>query len=176
MAEGRRQMETNLIGAARLIQLCLPHMRALGRGKILNISSIGGKLATPMGGWYHASKFALEGYSDALRNEVAQFGIDVVVIEPGGVASEWARIASDEALRYSGSGAYAGMAHKFNDLQKQQTQVPGPQVISDLIVKALKAKRPKARYHGGFLAGPMLFLRYILSDRLFDRMIMMAMR
>jgi NAD(P)-dependent dehydrogenase (short-subunit alcohol dehydrogenase family) len=176
VAEGRRQMETNLFGAARLIQLCLPAMRAQGRGRIINISSIGGKLATPMGGWYHASKFALEGYSDALRNEVAQFGIDVVVIEPGGVASEWAGIASEEALRYSGTGAYAGLAHKFNDLQNQQTRIPGPQVISDLVVKALKARRPKARYHGGFLAGPMLFLRHVLSDRLFDRMIMMAMR
>ena len=176
LAEGRRQMETNLFGAARLVQLCLPAMRAQGRGKIINISSIGGKLASPMGGWYHASKFALEGYSDALRNEVAQFGIDVVVIEPGGVASEWAGIASEEALRYSGTGAYAGLANKFNDLQKQITNNPGPTVISDLVIKALKARRPKARYHGGFLAAPMLFLRYVLSDRLFDRMIRMAMR
>lgn len=176
LAEGRRQMETNLFGAARLVQLCLPAMRAQGRGKIINISSIGGKLASPMGGWYHASKFALEGYSDALRNEVAQFGIDVVVIEPGGVASEWAGIASEEALRHSGTGAYAGLANKFNDLQKQITNNPGPKVISDLVIQALKARRPKARYHGGFLAAPMLFLRYVLSDRLFDRMIRMAMR
>src|ERR1700749_460585 len=90
MAEGRRQMETNLIGPARLIQLSLPHMRAQRYGRIFNISSIGGKLATPLGGWYHASKYALEGYSDSLRNEVARFGIDVVVIEPGEIETSGA--------------------------------------------------------------------------------------
>ena len=104
MDEARRQMETNLFGLARLAQLCLPTMRAQGSGRILNISSIGGKFALPLGGWYHASKFALEGYSDALRNEVRQFGIDVVVIEPGGFASEWESIAADAAKRVSGSG------------------------------------------------------------------------
>lgn len=80
--DGRRQIETNLIGAARLVQLCLPVMRAQRSGHILNISSMGGRLAMPLGGWYHASKFGLEGYSDSLRNEVRQFGIKVVVICP----------------------------------------------------------------------------------------------
>jgi NAD(P)-dependent dehydrogenase (short-subunit alcohol dehydrogenase family) len=84
MDAGRRQMEVNLIGVARLTQLCLPHMRERKSGKIVNVSSIGGKCAFPLGGWYHASKFALEGYSDCLRMEVRSFGIDVVVIEPGG--------------------------------------------------------------------------------------------
>src|ERR1700742_2749580 len=90
MDEGRRQLETNLIGPARLVQPCLPHMRAQRYGRIFNISSIGGKLATPLGGWYHASKYGLEGYSDSLRNEVARFGIDVVVIEPGGIETSGA--------------------------------------------------------------------------------------
>lgn len=174
--EGRRQLEINLIGAARLTQLCLPHMRARRFGKIFNISSIGGRFALPLGGWYHASKFALEGYSDALRNEVRQFGIDVIVIEPGGIESEWAEIAVGEADRYSAEGAYAGLADKFRKLQAQQRKLPPPSVISDLIVKALKARRPRTRYHAGLLAGPMLFLRSLLSDRLFDRMIMAALR
>ena len=95
--EGRRQMETNLLGPARLTQLILPHMRERSFGKIINISSIGGKCSSPLGGWYHASKFALEGYSDALRNEVRPFGIDVVVIEPGGVVSEWSAVAAKNA-------------------------------------------------------------------------------
>jgi NAD(P)-dependent dehydrogenase (short-subunit alcohol dehydrogenase family) len=176
MDEARRQMETNLIGPARLIQLCLPHMRAQRRGWIFNISSIGGKLASPMGGWYHASKFALEGYSDALRNEVAQFGIDVVVIEPGGIESEWAGIACDEAERHSGQGAYATMASRFRKLQSQLGASPPPSIISDLIVKALRAKRPATRYHAGRLAGPLLFLRGILSDRMFDSLSMAALR
>ena len=176
VAEGRRQMETNLLGLARLTQLCLPTMRAQGRGRILNISSIGGKLATPLGGWYHASKFALEGYSDALRNEVRRFGIDVVVIEPGGIASEWSGIATEEAQKHSGAGAYAPMVKKFSDMQKDMRKLPGPRVISDLVVKALRSRRPRARYHGGFLAGPMLFLRRHLSDRLFDLVVSSAFR
>lgn len=176
IAEGRRQMEVNLMGPARLTQLCLPHMRAQRFGRIINISSIGGKFATPLGGWYHASKFALEGYSDALRNEVRPFGIAVVVIEPGGIESEWGGIAADEAQRYSASGAYAGITAKFAKLRARQRKQPGPEVISNLVVKALEAKDPKPRYHGGFLAGPMLFLRRHLSDRMFDRLVSMALR
>nr|WP_035691488.1 oxidoreductase [Bradyrhizobium elkanii] len=173
---GRRQMEVNLIGAARLIQLCLPHMRARKFGKIFNISSIGGRFALPLGGWYHASKFVLEGYSDALRNEVRSFGIDVIVIEPGGIASEWAAIATEEADRYSGKGPYAALAAKFRELQAGQRDLPPPRGVTDLIVKALKARRPRTRYHAGLMASQMLFLRRCLSDRLFDRLIMMAMR
>jgi NAD(P)-dependent dehydrogenase (short-subunit alcohol dehydrogenase family) len=176
MDAGRRQLETNLIGPARLIQLCLPHMRAQRYGRIFNISSIGGKLATPLGGWYHASKYGLEGYSDALRNEVSRFGIDVVVIEPGGIETEWSGIASDEAERYSGQGAYADYVAKFRQRQAQLGKSPPPQVITDLIVKALKAKRPATRYHGGLLAGPLLFLRRVLSDRMMDWLILSAFR
>src|ERR1700753_1767331 len=117
MDQSRRQLETNLIGPARLIQLCLPHMRAQRYGRIFNISSIGGKLATPLGGWYHASKFALEGYSDALRNEVSRFGIDVLVSRPGGIETEWSGIAGDEAERYSGQGAYADLVARFRRTQ-----------------------------------------------------------
>ena len=174
--QARRQLETNLIGAARLIQLCLPLMRAQKSGTIFNISSIGGKLATPLGGWYHASKYALEGYSDALRNEVRRYGINVVIIEPGGVESEWSGIAMDEAARLSGGGPYGDLVTKFRAGQARLGKNPPPRVISDLIVKALKAKRPAARYHGGRLAGPLLFLRRILSDRMLDSVIMSAFR
>lgn len=176
IAEARRQMEVNLFGAARLTQLCLPHMRARRQGRIFNISSIGGKFALPLGGWYHASKFALEAWSDALRNEVRPFGIDVIVIEPGGIETEWSGIAADEAERYSARGAYAGLTAKFRALLSGQRKAPPPGVISDLIVKALKARRPRTRYHGGMLAGPMLFLRRHLSDRMFDRLVMAALR
>jgi NAD(P)-dependent dehydrogenase (short-subunit alcohol dehydrogenase family) len=176
MDMGRRQLETNLIGPARLIQLCLPHMRARRYGKIFNISSIGGKVASPIGGWYHTSKFALEGYSDALRNEVSRFGIDVVVIEPGGIETEWSGIACDEAERYSGQGAYADFVGKFRKLQTQLGANPPPSVITTLIIKAIKARRPATRYHGGRLAGPLLFLRRMLSDRMLDALILSAFR
>ena len=174
MAEGRKQFETNLIGIARLVQLCLPTMRTQGSGCIVNISSIGGRFALPLGGWYHASKFALEGYSDALRNEIRGFGIDVVVIEPGGIASEWEGIAGEEASRWSGGGAYAGMVTAFRKMQGRKA--PPPSVVSDMVVKALRAKRPRTRYSGGLAAKPLLFLRRHLSDRLFDRLVMLGFR
>lgn len=174
IADARRQFETNLMGPARLTQLCLPHMRARNFGKIVNISSIGGKLALPLGGWYHASKFALEGYSDALRNEVAGFGITVIVIEPGGIQSEWEAIAAEEAERLSGQGAYREMVASFRKLRGRKA--PPPRVISDLVVKALTVRRPAARYHGGLMAGPLLFLKRWLSDRMFDRLIMSAFK
>lgn len=169
---GRRQMEVNLFGLARLTQLCLPHMRAQKFGKIINVSSIGGKCAFPLAGWYHASKFALEGYSDTLRMEVRPFGIDVVVIEPGGTDSEWAAIAKKEVERYSADGAYGGLVARRRNSRAWQGKMPPPKAISDLIVKALKARKPRTRYHGGTGAGQILFLRHILSDRLFDRLIL----
>jgi len=174
MAEARRQMETNLFGLARVVQLCLPMMRAQGSGRILNISSIGGKFALPLGGWYHASKFALEGYSDALRNEVRQFGIHIVVIEPGGIASEWENIAVDEANRFSGTGPYASMVAKFRKAQGRKA--PPPTVVSDMVMKALRTTRPAIRYSGGMAARPLLLLRRHLSDRMFDRLLMLAFR
>jgi NAD(P)-dependent dehydrogenase (short-subunit alcohol dehydrogenase family) len=176
MDGGRRQLETNLIGPARLVQLCLPHMRAQRKGWIFNISSIGGKLATPLGGWYHASKYALEGYSDSLRNEFARFGVHVVVIEPGGIETEWADIAGDEAQRWSGAGAYAAFVASFRKTQARLSKAPPPRVITDLIVKALKSPRPAPRYHGGQLAGPLLFLRRVLPDRWLDALIMTPFR
>ncbi|WP_158811313.1 oxidoreductase [Beijerinckia sp. L45] len=174
MDEARRQMETNLFGLARLVQLCLPTMRAQSSGRILNISSIGGKFALPLGGWYHASKFALEGYSDALRNEVRQFGIDVVVIEPGGIASEWESIAASAAKRVSGGGYYSNMVAKFSSMQGRKA--PPPSIVSEMVMKALGASRPAIRYSGGLAARPLLFLRRHLSDRMFDRLVMLAFR
>ncbi len=171
LSEARRQMEVNLFGLALMSQLVLPHMRRQKGGTIFNISSIGGKVAMPMGGWYHASKFAVEALSDALRLEVRPFGIDVVVIEPGGIASEWSGIAVQEAQRYSAQGPYAKLAGAMVKIQTGITALPPPSIISDLIVKALKSRRPKTRYAGGHMAGPILTLRRILSDRQLDGLI-----
>lgn len=173
IADAKYQLDVNVFGAARLIQLVLPGMRKQRFGKIINISSIGGKISMPLGGWYHASKFALEAMSDALRNEVAQFGIDVVVIEPGGIQSEWGGISMDNLMKISGGTVYEPMAKSvsksFNEID---SKVPGPKVIVDLVKKAISAKRPKTRYSGGFMAGPILFMRKILSDKMFDRVLM----
>jgi NAD(P)-dependent dehydrogenase (short-subunit alcohol dehydrogenase family) len=173
IADARYQLEVNLFGAARLIQLVLPHMRKHHFGRIINITSIGGKLATPFGAWYHASKFALEALSDSLRNEVEQFGIDVVVIEPGGIKSEWSGIAGDNLNKISGHTVYKDLAIPFaQSLAVIDDKVPGPGVITELVRKAIEAKKPKTRYSGGYMAGVALFMRKILSDRLFDKMMM----
>jgi short-subunit dehydrogenase len=170
--DARYQLEVNVLGAARLIKLVLPTMRAQHAGKIVNISSIGGKLATPFGGWYHASKFALEGLSDSLRNEVRSFGIDTIVIEPGGIKSEWSGIAHESLMRASGKTAYKELAVPVADaFSSIDDKVPEPILISKLIYKAITAKKPLARYSAGYMAKPALFMRKILSDNMFDKMI-----
>ena len=176
MVEARRQLEVNLFGLARLTQLCLPMMRERNAVKIINISSIGGKIYTPLGGWYHASKFALEGWSDVLRNEVRGFGIDVVVIEPGGIETEWGSIAALEAERFSGNSPYRKLVSSFLEAKSKLGAAPSPSVISDIVLKALTADKPKPRYVGGQLARPLLFLRWLLSDCMFDRIIMSSFR
>lgn len=108
--EARYQFEVNVFGAARLIQLVLPGMRAQRSGTIVNISSMGGRIYTPLGGWYHGTKFALEALSDCLRLEAKPFGIEVVVIEPGSIQTEWGDIAASNLRKVSADGPYAERA------------------------------------------------------------------
>lgn len=177
ISDAKYQLDVNVFGAARLAQLVIPHMRKTHYGKIINISSIGGKLALPLGGWYHASKFALEALSDSLRMEVEQFGIDVVVIEPGGVKSEWAGIATDNLVKVSGDGAYKELANSFGKgLKKADTDSAEPIVIVNLVRKAIAAKKPKTRYAAGFMAKPALFMRWLLPDRIFDKVMMSQLK
>lgn len=175
MADAKSLVEVNLFGAARLIQLILPDMRKNKYGKIVNISSVGGKIGLPMGVWYHSSKFAVEGFSDALRNEVKQFGIDVIVIEPGGTKSEMTGIGTEYVMRVSGKTVYKDLAE---GIVKMYTTMKGsePVVIAKLIKKGIEARHPKTRYVGGAMAKPMLFLRRILPDKIFDKIIMSQMK
>lgn len=175
--EARAQFDVNVFGAAHLAQLVLPHMRERRSGTIVNITSIGGKIHTPLGGWYHSTKFALEGLSDSLRLEAKPFGIDIVVIEPGGIATEWGAIAAEHLLEVSGDGAYAAPAHAVASSLNSEAGVgrnSPPQVIADAIGKAVTARRPKTRYAVGFGARPLLFLRWLLPDRAFDALITRA--
>jgi short-subunit dehydrogenase len=177
MVDAKYQLEVNVFGAARLIQLVLPYMRHNRFGKIINISSIGGKIAIPFGGWYHASKFALEGLSDSLRGEVKPFGIDVIVIEPGGVKSEWAGIAFDSLLKTSGSGTYADTVKNLSAIFKgAEDKNPEPIIIAKLIYKAIEAKNPKTRYVAGYMAKPSIFMRNILSDKMLDKVLMSQLK
>lgn len=173
MQDARYQLEVNVFGAMRLAQLVLPAMRKNKFGKIVNISSVGGKTAFPLGGWYHASKFALEALSDSLRNEVRGFGIDVIVIEPGGTKSEWGGIASDSLVKVSGNTAYKGLAAKTHRAFKQfRDKYPEPIVIAKLVKKGIEAKNPKTRYSGGYMASSVLLARKVLPDKLMDKVIM----
>ncbi|RYD95832.1 MAG: SDR family NAD(P)-dependent oxidoreductase, partial [Sphingobacteriales bacterium] len=177
MADARYQLEVNVIGLARLCQLVLPHMREQRSGKIVNITSIGGKMATPLGGWYHASKFAVEGLSDSLRLEAKPFGIDVIVIEPGGVKTEWGGIAFDSAEKTSGHTAYADLTRKAKSVfAKTEKNNVAPIVIATLIRNAIAASSPKPRYAKGYMAGMILWAKRWLSDTTFDRMIMSQMK
>ena len=172
--EGRRQFEVNAFGLARLCQLVLPMMRAQRSGKIVNVTSIGGKIWEPLGAWYHATKFAVEGLSDCLRVEVAPFGVDVIVIEPGAIRTEWAGIARDGLLQMSGGSAYAELAKRHARMlatTDTSSLASPPEVVARTIVRAVTARRPKTRYATGGGAHTILFLRKILSDRLFDRLI-----
>ncbi|WP_421942949.1 SDR family NAD(P)-dependent oxidoreductase [Pedobacter sp.] len=175
MANARSLMEVNLFGVARLTQLVLPNMRQNKYGKIVNISSVGGKIGLPLGVWYHASKFAIEGLSDALRNEVRQFGIDVIVIEPGGTKSEMTGIGTEYVLQVSEGTVYKKQAES---IVKMYSAMKGsePIVIAKLIKKGIEARNPKTRYIGGEMAKPMLFMRKVLSDKWFDKLLMSQMK
>ena len=173
--EARRQFEVNIFGLARLTQLVLPKMRQNHYGKIVNISSMGGKIYTPFGGWYHATKHALEGFSDCLRLETEPFGIDVIIVEPGGIATEWGTIAAENLKKTSGSGAYAEAANKTANGMADMyasNRLSDPTVIADVILKAVTVGKPKTRYAAGYMAKPALLMRHWLPDRWFDRIIL----
>lgn len=176
--EARRQVEVNLFGLARLTQLVLPTMRVQRSGRIINISSIGGKIHEPMGAWYHATKFAVEGLSDCLRMELAPFGIDVVVIQPGAIKTEWSAIARESLLATSGSGPYAEQAQMTAALLAGAESGNGspPDVVARAVAQALSARRPKTRYVIGGGAKPMIAMRWLLSDRGFDGLMRTAIR
>jgi len=172
--EARRQFEVNVFGLARLTQLVLPHMRAQRSGTIINISSIGGRFTTLLGGWYHASKHAVEALSDALRMETTPFGIDVVVIEPGLIRTEWSGIAANHLEETAEGSAYASqikaVANSMRSESTNKRQSP-PSVIADTVEKIVTARKPRTRYVVGFAAKPLVTLRRILPDRAFDRLI-----
>jgi len=179
LAEARRQFEVNVFGLARMAQLVLPIMRKQRSGRIVNISSMGGKLFTPMAGWYNATKHAVEALSDALRLEVKPFEIDVIIIEPGAIHSEWKEIAEDNLMKVSGRTVYSKLAESIatavenNYRSKRAVQ---PEVIAKVVSKALNAKNPKARYVAPIDAKILMFSRRILPDRAFDNLLRFALK
>ncbi len=179
LSEAKYQFEVNVFGLARLTQLVLPYMREQKSGKIINISSMGGKFGEPHGAWYHATKYAVEGLSDSLRMELKQFNIDVVIIEPGAIKTEWNTIARENLIKVSGNTAYKDLVAKhYRMLENADKGSLGsePVVIAKTIVKAIQSSKPKTRYAVGGGAKLILFMRSILSDRLFDWVFMSQMK
>jgi NAD(P)-dependent dehydrogenase (short-subunit alcohol dehydrogenase family) len=167
--EGRRQLEVNLLGLARMTQLVTPRMRAARSGRILNVASMGGHFGEALGAWYHASKFAVEGFSDSLRMELHEFGIRVIVIEPGMIRTEWGEGAVESARKYSGEGAYAGQVDAMGALYGHADRLgTEPSVIADTILAAVQARRPKARYATPFTAKAIIAASTLVPDRLLD--------
>ena len=153
LEDARYQFDVNLFGLARLTQLVLPSMRKKRFGKIINISSVGGKIYAPLGGWYHATKHALEGWSDCLRTEVRQFGIDVVIVEPGAIGTEFNDVFVGPMLERSGEGPYRELAHGMANLARDMEDRPNgaspPSVIAGTLPVGLMARHSaELRYAG----------------------------
>jgi NAD(P)-dependent dehydrogenase (short-subunit alcohol dehydrogenase family) len=172
----RRQFETNVFGLVRMCQLALPGMRRQGWGRIVNVSSMGGRLTFPGGGFYHATKHAVEAISDALRFEVQGFGIGVVVIEPGLIKTRFGETAAgsiDEAQ--ARDGAYAEFNAAVAKATAEVYEGPlarlgsGPEKVARTIERAISARRPRPRYVVTASARLALTQRRLLTDRMWDR-------
>ena len=175
--EAKRQFEVNIFGLARITQLVIPGMRERKSWRIVNISSMGGKIYSPFGAWYHATKFALEGWSDCLRVELKQFGIDVVLVEPGAIQTEWGGIAMDSLKKVSGSGPYAPSVKQFIEANSKLSEKSTPvDLLGKEIAKAATIKNPKNRYLKGYMAKPLVFIRKWFGDRIFDKIIMSMLK
>ena len=173
--EAKRQFDVNVFGLAYLTKKIIPIMRKQKNGKIINMSSMGGKVYTPFGAWYHATKYALEGWSDCLRIELKSFGVDVILIEPGVIKTEFQDVMMDSTVERSIGTPYE---KKLKALEKatQEMYARGigspPSTITKLIIKAINSHNPKRRYIGGFLAKPMLFIKKWFGDKMYEKAIM----
>jgi NAD(P)-dependent dehydrogenase (short-subunit alcohol dehydrogenase family) len=171
LEEARRQFEVNLFGLARLTQLLIPGMRERRAGRIVNISSMGGRIYTPFGAWYHASKHALEGWSDCLRIELAPFGIDVIIIEPGAIQTSFGGVVEEALMKSAGGTEYEPAVKRLIGALSRGSQEGAfspPSLIAETVALAVRAKRPKTRYARGRYAKLLLAMRKALPDHVFD--------
>jgi NAD(P)-dependent dehydrogenase (short-subunit alcohol dehydrogenase family) len=165
----RDQLEVNLLAPARLVQLVLPSMREQHAGTIVNVSSIGGEIALPLGAWYYASKHAFEAFSDTLRMEVRPFGIDVVIVQPGIIKTEFEDRTPTQLREMSGNGAYREMAEAMAKRgETGLSEGSDPRVVAETIREAVESGHPDTRYAVGWLADKLLQLNRSLPDREFD--------
>lgn len=173
LEEARKQFEVNLFGLASITQKVVPYMRNARSGTIINTSSMAGKMYGPLSAWYHASKHALEGFSDCLRLELKQFNIKVAIIEPGAISTEFSGGMADSITKFSGTGVYAEMTNKLVTANKKMSSgASKPDVITQTVKKIISTSNPKTRYKVGKLAKPLIWMRTYLGDRIFDEIIL----
>ncbi|MGO4383428.1 oxidoreductase [Specibacter sp. RAF43] len=172
IAQARRQFDVNVFGLASLTQRVMGPMREAGRGRIVNVSSLAGEFSSPLGGWYHASKFALEALSDSLRAELRPFGIDVTVVQPGPVRTAWHEEAMRSLEASSGDGPYRDMAAAVANYHRR---IQGKSITSDVdsvaavLVEAATTEHPRTRYRVGRGSSTAVAISR-LPDRMFDAM------
>ena len=172
----RREFETNVFGLARLTQLVLPAMRAAGQGRIVNVGSMGGRLTFPMGGYYHASKYAVEAISDALRYEVAPFGIKVSLIEPGIIRTGFSDVAAS-SLSTSGTpqGPYSALSRAVDKqlagAYRSGLIAVGPDAVARAIERAVTAAHPRPRTVVTPAGKSLVHLRRLLGTRAWDALL-----
>ena len=179
LEDARYQFDVNLFGLAHLTRLVLPHMRAQGSGRIVNVSSMGGRIFSPLGAWYHATKHALEGWSDCLRYETAPLGIQVVLIQPGAIRTEFGDVTGAGLEKYRGGTAYGALMEPFRKLQDDpRTMARGTdaEVLAKVYLKAATARRPRRRYVKGSFARPAMFLRKWFGDGAYEFVLRQAFR
>ena len=173
LEEARRQVEVNVFGLARLTQLVLPIMRAQGSGRIINTSSIAGKMVIYLGGWYNVTKYAVEAFSDALRMEVKPFGIDVVKIEPGAIKTDWGIIAARNLKESSEGTAYEATGKNWANTMTwyyHSKMLSSPNVVTRAISRAVNRRRPRVCYRVGLYSFSGVFFHQIMPARWWDAM------
>lgn len=170
--EAKKQFEVNLFGLSELTKAVIPSMREQNFGKIINISSISGSVPSCFGVWYHASKHALEGYSESLRLELSDFGIDVIVIAPGGIKTNWGPIAINHLKASSRGSVYEEQSQNMANLMDKQFKsdfLLAPSAVAKTIVKSIERHKAKSRYIVGFSAKIIILMHAILPTKLFNR-------
>ena len=173
MVDVRREFETNVFGLLRMCQLVLPGMRQQGYGRIVNIGSVGGLFTAPGAGAYHASKYAVESFSDALRYEVQPFGVDVVLIEPTGVRTPYVEKSIATIPQTRSDSPYAVFNKNLDTVIQQMFSssafgILAPQDVARVVVKAVQAPHPRTRYKVGLVAHILPLVRRLLPDRRWD--------
>jgi len=171
MEDAKKQFDVNMFGYARTVKAVLPHMRKQEYGRIINLTSMGGKVYFGLGGWYHATKHALEGWSDCLRLEVRKFNIDVLILEPGIINTNFYDVSSKITQKYLNGTAYGHMMNSVSDQEATGDALPNmtePEEIAKVMNKMVRTKNPKTRYVAGAMARTAIWYRNTFGDKAFD--------